>query len=228
VLFVTRIVLLHGSVMNGRRAWLRQGALTDAFDVAVLNRPGFHGGPAANRIDFDGDAAWLPGVVGDGDHLVAHSYGGIGALLAAPSLPLASLTLVEPPAFHVARGHAAVRAWIDAARELPRDDPLTYARAFLAHVGAPVALAEPLPPDLRHDIDAFFTERWPDEAAIEPSPLAYPVLVVTGDHEPAFEAVGDVLERGLAAQRVVLPGAGHAVQNAAGFNEAVERFVRAA
>jgi pimeloyl-ACP methyl ester carboxylesterase len=56
-------------------------------------------------------------------------------------------------------------------------------------------------------------------------PLPYPVLVVTGDHELAFEAVADVLCERLGAERLVLPGAGHAVQRAPGFNEALEAFV---
>jgi hypothetical protein len=39
--------------------------------------------------------------------------------------------------------------------------------------------------------------------------------------------VGDVLERALGAERAILPGAGHVVQNADGFNEALVRFVNA-
>ena len=65
-------------------------------------------------------------------------------------------------------------------------------------------------------------ERGPDEAEIPLEPLPYPVLVVTGGHEPAFDAVADVLCERLGAERLVLPGAGHAVQNAPGFNEALE------
>ena len=56
-------------------------------------------------------------------------------------------------------------------------------------------------------------------------PLPYPVLVVTGDHEPAFEAVADVLCARLGAERLVLRGAGHAVQRAPGFNAALEAFI---
>jgi pimeloyl-ACP methyl ester carboxylesterase len=51
------------------------------------------------------------------------------------------------------------------------------------------------------------------------------VLVITGDHEPAFDAVADVLCARLGADRLVLPGAGHAVQRAPGFNDALAAFV---
>ena len=83
-----------------------------------------------------------------GDHLVGQSYGGVIALLAAPRLPLASLTVIEPPAFGVARGDPAVERWLERASALPRDDLRTYVEAFLAHVGAPLRLPDPLPPAL--------------------------------------------------------------------------------
>jgi Alpha/beta hydrolase family len=219
VAFVTRLVLLHGSVTNADWSWPRQRELAGRFEVVAPNRPGFAPNPPVDRVDFERDAAWLAGVVARGDHLVAHSYGAVGALLAAPGLPLASLTVIEPPAFAVARGHPAVEAW------LARMATLTSVAEFLEHVGAPLRLPDPLPDELRQGVEAFATERRPDEAQLRLAPLPYPVLVVTGGHEPAFEAVGDVLERELRAERIVLSGAGHAVQNAPGFNEALVRFV---
>jgi len=226
------VVLVHGSVTNASRSWGRQAALGDRFELVAPNRPGFPPGPPVERVDFERDADWLAGVIRPGDHLVGHSYGGVAALVAAPRLPLASLTLIEPPAFGVARGEPAVEAWLAGAEALPRDDPRARLEAFLAHVGAPFPLPSPLPPDLEQGAEAFFRERGPQEAEIDLASLPYaslpyPVLVVTGGHEPAFEVVGDVLERALGAERAVLPGAGHAVQNAPGFNELLEHFVLA-
>ena len=83
-----------------------------------------------------------------------------------------------------------------------------HLEAFLPHVGAPFPLPDPLPPDLQQGAEAFYSERRPDEAEIPLEPLPYPVLVVTGDHEPAFEAVADVLCARLGAERLVLRGAG--------------------
>lgn len=225
VRLVTRLTFVHGSVTNAARSWGRQRALAERYDLFMPDRPGFFPNPPLERIDFDADAAWLPSVVEPGDHLVTHSYGGIGALLVAARLPLASLTLIEPPAFLVAWDDPAVQAWVAGADALPRDNLREYVDGFLRHVGAPMQLPDELPPDLAQGAVAFVNERWPTEARIEPAPLPYPVLVVTGDHEPAFEAVGDALVRGLDAKRVVLPGAGHAVQFAPGFNEALVAFV---
>lgn len=222
--FVTRLVLLHGSVTNAALSWPKQRSL----DAVALTRPGFPPGPPVERIDFERDAEWLPGVLRPGDHLVAHSYGGVVALLAAPRLPLASLVVVEPPAFGVARGDPAVEAWLDGAARLPRHSVRAHVEAFLEHVGAPFPLPDPLPPELQQGAEAFFTERPPQEAVLSLAPLPYPVLVVTGGHEPAFDAVADVLVRELRAERLVLPGAGHAAQNAPGFNEALAEWIRAA
>lgn len=218
-----RLVLVHGSVTNAALSWGGQAALADRFELVLPNRPGFPPSPPVERVDFDADAVWLEGIVQPGDHVVGHSYGGVVTLLAAPHLPLASLTVIEPPAFGIARGDPAVEHWLDGAAALPRDSVRTYLEAFLRHVGAPFPLPDPLPPDLQQGAEAFYSERRPDEAVIPLEPLPYPVLVVTGDHEPAFEAVADVLCARLHGERLVLPGAGHAVQRAAGFNEAIRR-----
>jgi pimeloyl-ACP methyl ester carboxylesterase len=224
---VTRLILVHGSVTNANLSWRRQQALAGHYDVFAPNRPGFPPGPAVERVDFDRDADWLRELVRPGDHLVGHSYGAVGALVAAPTLDLGSLTVIEPPAFGVARGDTDVEAWLDGASTLPRHSVRAYAEAFLAHVGAPFRLPDPLTPELQQGLEAFFTERPPQEASIRLEPLPYPVLVVTGDHEQAFEVVGDVLTEAFGAERAVLRGAGHAVQNADGFNERLIRFASA-
>jgi pimeloyl-ACP methyl ester carboxylesterase len=225
---VTRLTFLHGSVTNADRSWRGQRVLAERFEVATPNRPGFPPGPPIQRVDFDAEVPWLASIVRRGDHLVAHSYGGVVALLAAPSLPLASLTLIEPPAFGVAPDDPAVRSWLERSRALPQGDLRTYVDAFLELVGAPLRLPDPLPDDLRQGAEAFVAERRPDEARIPLEPLRYPVLVVTGDHEPAFDAVADVLVARLGAERAVVRGAGHAAQFAPGFNEVLVRFVQAA
>jgi pimeloyl-ACP methyl ester carboxylesterase len=228
VRFVTprpRLVLLHGSVTHAALSWGRQRPLAERFELVAPNRPGFPPNPPVERVDFEDDAEWLHGVVHPGDHLVAHSYGGVAALCAAPTLALASLTVIEPPAFGIARGEPSVERWLDEASRLPRDSVRDHVVAFLHHVGAPFPLPDPLPPHLQQGAEAFYDERRPQEAELPLDPLPYPVLVVTGDHEPAFEAVGDVLCARLGAERLVLPGAGHVVQNAPGFNEALTEFL---
>ena len=45
----------------------------------------------------------------------------------------------------------------------------------------------------------------------------FPKLVISGAHHPAFDAVCDVLEQRLPAERAVLPGAGHSLARAPGY-----------
>jgi hypothetical protein len=72
-------------------------------------------------------------------------------------------------------------------------------------------------------------ERHPWEAEIPLDELAaapFPKLVVSGGWSPAFDAVCDVLEERLDAQRAVLPGMGHNPQLLGEpFNEVLRSFV---
>ena len=87
-----------------------------------------------------------------GDHLVAHSYGGVVSLLAAASADLRSLTVLEPPAFGVARGHPAVdRLVAELAPLWPTDlPPEEFLRRFVETIGAlgPYNAPSPLPPEM--------------------------------------------------------------------------------
>jgi pimeloyl-ACP methyl ester carboxylesterase len=230
-----RLVLVHGSVGNGARTWSAQGPLAARHELVVLERRGFPPERDVERVDFEDEAAWVAERTRPGDHLVGHSYGGVICLLAAASLPrLASLTVIEPPAFGVARGDPAVEEFVAAASALwesgPRE-PEAFLRAFLRLVGSPLDPPTPLPAGLAQGARTLAVERPPWEAEIPLAELRaspFPSLVVSGDHSAAFDAVCDVLERELGAARAVCPGSGHAAQAAPGFNEALERFLAAA
>jgi hypothetical protein len=57
----------------------------------------------------------------------------------------------------------------------------------------------------------------------------FPKLIVSGGHHPGFDAVCDVLERELGAERAVVTGAGHSIPRAGEpFNRVLERFAAAA
>ena len=60
---------------------------------------------------------------------------------------------------------------------------------------------------------------------LEPYGARPPKLVVTGGHNPVFDAVADVLEQRLGAQRAVVPGAGHSIPRAPGYGETLVRFL---
>lgn len=57
----------------------------------------------------------------------------------------------------------------------------------------------------------------------------FPKLVVSGAHGSVFDAVCDMLEAELGAERAVIPGAGHSVPSTSeAFNERLEALLNAA
>ena len=228
---------MHGSVGGGEATWLAQRPLAERWTLVIPDRPGFGAGPLVERVDFEVDAPIVAELFADGVHVVGHSYGGVVCLLAASQRPEAvrSLTVVEPPAFGVARGDPAADAFVAEATDLWEvgpDEPAEFLRAFLSLVGSSIALPDPLTPELERGARLLLVERPPWEAEIPLDALAaapFPKLVVSGAHHPAFDAVCDVLEQRLGAERAVIPGAGHGVQRTgAPFNERLEAFLRSA
>jgi pimeloyl-ACP methyl ester carboxylesterase len=231
-----RVLLVHGSVVNGDLTWAAQRPLADRFDLVVPNRRGFPPGPEVESVDFEDEAVWLDAFLEPGTHLVGHSYGGVIALLAAARHPelLRSLTVIEPPALGVARGNPAADAFVTRSTELwergPRE-PEAFLRGFLAEVNAPPPRGG-FSPALLQGARTLMVERYPWTAEIPLDVLAatpFPKLVVSGAHSEAFDAVCDVLEERLGAERAVLPGAGHAVQRLGEpFNDVLADFVERA
>jgi pimeloyl-ACP methyl ester carboxylesterase len=85
----TRIVLVYGSLATGADEWQAQRPLADeGFELLVADRRGYGRSPAADGEDFRRDAADIAGLMGNGAHLVGHSYGGraVAALAADPSV----------------------------------------------------------------------------------------------------------------------------------------------
>jgi pimeloyl-ACP methyl ester carboxylesterase len=232
----SRLLLVHGSVVNAELTWNAQKPLAQHFEVVAPNRRGFPPGPDVERIDFEDDAVWLDQFLEPGTHLVGHSYGGIVSLLAAARHPelLRSLTVIEPPAFGIARGRPGVdefieeldRHWSEGAR-----DPGEFLRGFLALVGSSTPPGD-FSPELLQGARALMVERSPAKAVIPLDALVgapFPKLVVSGAHNPAFDAVCDALEERLGAERAVLAGAGHSVQRLGEpFNELLANFVERA
>lgn len=202
----------------------------------MLDRPGFPPGPPVERVDFEEHAEWLVERLRPGDHLAGHSYGGVVSLYAAAHVPLASLIVVEPPAFAIAAGRPHVDAFVERLRRLWSDgprEPRAFLAAFYAAVaGRSIELPDPLPPDLQQGAETLMVERGPWEARPPLDELAaapFPKLVVSGGWSPAFDAVCDVLEERLGAQRAVLPRMGHNPQLLGErFNDVLRAFVHGA
>jgi pimeloyl-ACP methyl ester carboxylesterase len=216
---------------------MQQRPLAERWTLLVVDRPGYGSTAPVEREDFEVDAGLVAELLDEGAHVVGHSYGGVVALLAAARRPEAvrSLTVIEPPAFGVARGHPAVDEFVARSQEhwerRPRD-PEEFLRGFLELVGSDLRPTSPLSPELERGARVLFVERGPWEAEIPLAALArapFPKLVCSGGHHPAFDAVCDVLEERLGAERAVIPGARHSVQRTgAPFNERLEAFLRAA
>jgi len=232
-----RLVLVHGSVVGGRATWRAQLPLSERFELVVLDRPGFPPNPPVGRVDFEEDAELVAGLLEPGDHLVGHSYGGVISLLTAAARPelVRSLTVIEPPATRVAIDDPAVAAFAEGGEALyasgETDDIETFLRSFLSAVGSTFVPPSPLPPELEQGARSLAVERGPWEAEIPLAMLAatpFPKLVVSGAHHPAFDAICGALERELDAERIVLPGYGHAAQRHPDFNVHLTRFVERA
>jgi pimeloyl-ACP methyl ester carboxylesterase len=228
-----RVVLIHGSGGNAGTAWTAVRPLAERFTLMTPTRGGYPPNPPLERIDFETQAQELAPLLGDGAHLVGHSYGGVISLLIAARHPgrVRSLAVSEPPAFGLAFGNPAVDALVEQLNEHftsgPRE-PRAFAEGFLALVGTKAQLPDPLPPEAEQSIRATMAERMPWEAEVPLDELArasFPKLVVSGAHHPAFDAVCDVLEERLPARREVLPGAGHGIPRAPGYRELLASFL---
>ncbi|MER9117287.1 alpha/beta fold hydrolase [Mesorhizobium sp. M0018] len=240
------VLFVHGSVTNGMMTWSAQLPLAERWKLVVVDRPGYGSSSPAEREDFAVDAGLVAGFLDrthdlwdeNRVHLVGHSYGGVISLLAAAMRPRAirSLTVIEPPAFDLARGDVAVNELVTRLKAHwqsgPRDDPALFLRQFLHLVGSATQLPDPLPPPLAQGAAMLVVERGPWEAEIPLRQLAdapFPKLVVSGGHSAAFDAVCDVLENVLGADRAVIAGAGHSVQQTGEpFNRRLGAFMAAA
>jgi pimeloyl-ACP methyl ester carboxylesterase len=86
----------------------------------------------------------------------------------------------------------------------------------------------PLPADLERHTRVLMGFRPPWEAEIPLERLAaagIPVLVVSGGHDPGFDAICAAIARALGAEEATIPGAGHNVLRMADvLNPLLERF----
>jgi pimeloyl-ACP methyl ester carboxylesterase len=219
---VERIVLVHGGA-SPELTWARQHELGARFRLMIPWRRGFPPSRAARRQDWEQDARDLLRVIAAGSHVVAHSYGGVGALVAAAIDPsrFASLTLIESPLWSVAAGDPSVERIAalgrgfaagqnDEGREhflslaaLPREHPETARLERLARGFRD-------PGDARPPLETLATLR---------------VFVVSGGHDEGIERVCDALARATRARRLCIRGAGHAVQRHPEFNSQLTAFL---
>jgi pimeloyl-ACP methyl ester carboxylesterase len=232
------ILFVHGDIVGPALTWRKQHELARRWSLIIPSRPGFGESPPLERNDFELEAPMFAELLGEGAHLVGHSYGAVIALLAAAQRPEAvrSLTVSEPGCLRVAAGTPEVDEMIangellfENAASIPSED---FLRLFRGGAGSAYGTPEQLPEQLLHGVELLKRERPSWEADIPLERLRateFPVLVVSGGHSPAFEAVCDALADGVGAEREVIPGRGHTVPSTgAPYNERLESFLGAA
>jgi len=232
------VVLVHGSVVGAQRTWRRQLALAEHWSLRLPNRPGFGASPALPRGDFEAEAPAIAALLGDGAHLVGHSYGAVIVMYAAALRPEAvrSLTISEPGCLRVAAGDPLVDAQIAGGERLYGSasalTPLQFLQAFRGGVGSTHETPEQLSGELLDGVRMLMRERPPWEADPPLQALAdtaFPKLVISGGHSPVFEAVCDVIAGRLGAERTVLAGRAHTIPAVGeAYNERLHAFLSAA
>ena len=220
-----RVLLVHGSIDDARATWVAQRPLAESYRLVLLNRRGFGNSPDAAGEDYEVDADDLVQVLREGPaHVVGHSYGGVGVLLAAARLPesVRSLTVFEPPAFSLVAERPDVQRLVAELVEIwsAGMTPDQFLRRFLTVFGGdPSRLPTPLTPSLTKATHLLMQARPPWTAWIPIEQLArttFPKLVISGGHNSCLDAVCDALEARLPALRKVFRGAGHSIPGLGG------------
>ena len=232
------VLFIHGDIVGPELTWRKQRELAQRWTLMIPSRPGFGESPPLERNDFEVEAPMFSELLADGAHLVGHSYGAVIALLAAADRPEAirSLTVSEPGCLRVAEGTPVVDEMIangerlfEQAEAIPSEQ---FLRLFRGGAGSAYGTPDQLPEELLHGVELLKRERpsWEAEIPLERLAAAdFPVLVLSGGHSLAFEAVCDALADSLSAERDVIRGRGHTVPSTGGpYNERLERFLSAA
>ncbi|MDX1876146.1 alpha/beta hydrolase [Mycolicibacterium sp. 120266] len=227
-----RTLWVHGAMSNAARTWRLQTDLVDRWTMLLVTRRGTPPGPSSGD-DFDADAYDIGELLRAAPaHVVAHSYGCMGAIIAAGRDPhrILSLSLLEPPAFHLVNSPAA-RSYMAEFEELQRlSSPADFRAAFMRMLGHPAPDPRPLDAETETLIRLTMRSIAPWKAELPLTDLVagkVRTLVVTGAHDALYEDAANeiALRLGAHAHRAVVEGAGHLVpQMAQELNLLLEEF----
>jgi pimeloyl-ACP methyl ester carboxylesterase len=229
------VVFVPGSIVGAERTWQAQRPLAARWRLVLAQRPGFGASPPLSRGDFEREAPLFAELLGDGAHLVGHSYGAVIALLAAALRPDAvrSLTVSEPGALRLAAGDAAVdRTIADGEKLLAYGEqlgPRAFVALFRSGAGSARSTPDVLPEWLERGARHAMTERpaWEADVPLEALAAApFRKLVISGGHSPVFEAVCDALASAIGAERATVTGRDHSIPSTgAPYNDLLEDFL---
>jgi pimeloyl-ACP methyl ester carboxylesterase len=224
-------VFVHGVLSWGtddRYGFGAQRPLATERPLLMMDRRGYGQSPdlsgSDHTSDYEADAGDIVEVLGDGAHLVGHSYGGVAAMLAAIRRPdlVRSLALIQPGAMRPAERHPVVAEMLERGRAAaaggpPDLTPEEFIRQSTEGLGLPVP--EATPARLRAARTSM-GERPCWDADIPLAPLAgagRPTLVISGTWENAPEqyrkyageplmAAAEVIAADIGAGHVRVPG----------------------
>jgi pimeloyl-ACP methyl ester carboxylesterase len=239
------IVMVHGSAqgskVGGDRHFARQERLVEhGWQIVVPDRPGHGRSPSPGRPDdAEADGPLVAELLGDGAHLVGHSFGACVALAAAHLRPHAvrSLTLIEPAMMPLAIDTAPVQEFLGKLSECMRmaSSPADAATAFARLIRIPDEIrggSDPVELDRMGKALSQLKVPTPQQLGEQLATVraaGIPLMVVEGGWNPAFGAVSDrVAERG-GGIHVVIPSEHHFPQLVSDdFNKRLRDFMTAA
>ncbi len=248
-----RVVIIHGGVQGamggGPATFSKQKVLAErGYGLEIADRPGFGRSPSRGVDDMEDSAVWIAEALGDGAHLIGHSWGGAAALAAAGRRPEAvrSLILVEAALQTLALTDPQVQAnpveadkifaMVDSF--LAAETPVDYARLAIRGVGRTVGEVG----SSQGELDEDTLRRWGCAALqnkMSPPPTlrqaattvrdaGIPVLVISGSWSETIQAVGDVIARATGGKHVRMSSPNHYPQyeNPEEFNNLIDEFMR--
>nr|WP_047168601.1 alpha/beta hydrolase [Sphingomonas sp. Y57] len=237
------VVLVHGSArgskVGGDRHFSAQHALADrGWRLLVPDRPGHGRSPApAYRETPEGDAAWVVDLLGDGGHLVGHSFGGAVALAAASRRPEAvrSLTLIEPALQKLCTDDPRVRRFVlrIVAAQLFSLGGTARVRRFAKLVGIPSEIRGGKDPEELKAMGKGLARIEVPSAATIRKQLAtirqagIPFQIIEGGWNPAFAAVAERAAELGGGRHHVIPSTHHFPNIVSDeFNRLLDAFMR--
>jgi pimeloyl-ACP methyl ester carboxylesterase len=241
----TKLVLIHGGVQGTKRSgtahFSAQERLAErGYEVLVPDRPGHGRSPSPNRPDdAEADGEWVAELLGDGAHLVGHSFGGCVALAATSRRPSAvkSLTLIEPGMQALAIGRLPVLLFVlrmlgtlkfssSPEQRIKRFSKLMHIPDMMGAAGS------------REECDAMGRAisvlKVPTKATLERqlsqlSHAGIPLLVVTGGWSAGVDVTADVVAQLGNGRRVTISSPHHFPQVVSDtFNDLLAQFTREA
>ncbi len=240
----TKLVLIHGGVQGTKKSgaahFSAQERLAErGYEVLVPDRPGHGRSPAPNRPDdAEADGQWVAELLGDGAHLVGHSFGGCVALAATSRRPTAvkSLTLIEPGMqalaidklpvlLFVLRMLATLKLSFSAERRIKRFSKLMHIPDMMGGAAGS-----------REEYDAMGRAisalKVPTKATLERqlaqlNQAGIPLLVVTGGWSAGVDVTADVVAKLGKGKRVTISSPHHFPQLISdAFNDLLGQFIR--